>query len=259
MIRMPIESMRWRTLAATAALLGGVVAVTSGCGGSAEEAEAAFRQSGEALRAKDYPAAVEAASRAVEAAPDRVDAWINLGIAHSRQQNWTEAIDAYEHAVEVDPKQKKTLNNLANVYFRQGRYDDAAVWYGKALEVDPDYLLASFHYGWTLRQLNRLDEAEQVFEHCKEIPASNDRERMTHLDCHFYVGSIKFRKGEYRSAARIMSEILGARPGHSEARYFLGLSYRKMGRLDEAAEQLEIHRQMMQAMRAVPIPEPVDE
>ena len=229
------------------------------CRGSAEEAEAAFLESQEALSAKDYPAAAEAALRAVEAAPDHADAWIILGIANSRQQNWTEAIEAYEHAIEINPLQKKALNNLANVYFRQGRYADAAVWYGEALEVDPDYLLASFHYGWTLRQLNRLDEAEKVFQHCKEIPASSDRERMTHLDCHFYVGSIKFRKGEYRSAARIMEEVLSARPGHSEARYFLGLSYRKMGRFDEAAEQLEIHRQMLQAMRAVPIPEPVDE
>lgn len=256
---MPLESLRWRRLAVTVALLGGALAAVPGCGGSAEQAEAAYRESEEALRAKDYPGAAEAASRAVEAAAGRADAWINLGIANSRQQNWAEAIDAYNHAVEIDPLQKKALNNLANVYFRQGRYADAAVWYGKALEVDPDYLLASFHYGWTLRQLNRLDEAEQVFEHCKEIPASSERERMTHLDCHFYVGSIKFRNGEYRSAARIMQEILGARPGHSEARYFLGLSYRKMGRLDEAEEQLEIHRQMLQAMRAKPIPEPVDE
>ena len=256
---MPIESLRGRRPAVAAAMLIVSLGVVTGCGGSAEQAEAAFLESGEALRAQNFPAAVEAASRAVENDAKHVDAWINLGIANSRQQNWTEAIDAYEHATKLDPLQKKALNNLANVYFRQGRYEEAAVWYGKALEVDADYLLASFHYGWTLRQLNRLDEAEEVFEHCKEIPASSERERMTHLDCHFYVGSIKFRKGEYRSAARIMEEVLGARPGHSEARYFLGLSYRKMGRYEEATEQLEIHRQMLQAMRAKPIPEPVDE
>jgi superkiller protein 3 len=256
---MSFELSRWRGPAVTAGLLFGTLVSVSGCGGSTEQAETAFRESTEALRAKNYPAAAEAAARAVENDPGRIDAWINLGIANSRQENWSEAIDAYEHAVEIDPLQKKTLNNLANVYFRQGRYEEAAVWYGKALEVDPDYLLASFHYGWTLRQLNRLDEAEEVFEHCKEIPATTDRERMTHLDCHFYVGSVKFRKGQYRSAARIMEEVLSVRPGHSEARYFLGLAYRKMGRLEEAAEQLEIHRQVLQAMRAKPIPEPIDE
>jgi tetratricopeptide (TPR) repeat protein len=256
---MSIESLPGRWPAVVAAVLSGALAAVSGCAGSAEEAEAAFRDSGEALRAQNYPAAVEAASRAVENDSKHVDAWINLGIANSRQQNWTEAIDAYEHAVELDPLQKKALNNLANVYFRQGRYEEAAVWYGKALEVDADYLLASFHYGWTLRQLNRLDEAERVFEHCKEIAASSNRDRKMHLDCHFYIGSIKFRKGEYRSSARVMEEVVGALPGHSEARYLLGLSYRKMGRFEEAAEQLEVHRQMLQEMRAKPIPEPIDE
>ena len=256
---MSFESFRGRWPAVSATLLFGVLAAAGGCGRSAEQAEAAYGASGEALRAEDYPAAVEAASRAVEYDPEHVDAWINLGIANSRQENWTEAIEAYERAVQLDPLQKKALNNLANVYFRQGRYDEAAVWYGKALEVDPDYLLATFHYGWTLRQLNRLDEAEQVFEHCKQIPASNDRERRTYVDCHFYVGSIKFRKGEYRATARIMEEVIAARPMHPEARYFLGLSYRKMGRMEDATEQLEIHRQMLQAMRSKPIPEPVDE
>jgi tetratricopeptide (TPR) repeat protein len=257
---MSVQSWCGPTLAVSGAWLLVAVAAASGCSGaSPEQVQAAYDESVEALRAQDYRAAAEAAARAVELDPKRIDAWMNLGIANSRQENWTEAIEAYEHAIDLDPRQKKTLNNLANVYFRQGRYEDAAVWYGKALEIDPDYLLASFHYGWTLRQLNRLDEAERVFEHCIEIPASNDRERMTHLDCYFYTGSIKFRKGEYRSAARIMEEVLSIRPGHSEARYLLGVCYRKMGRLDDAAEQLEIHRQMLQAMRATPIPEPVDE
>lgn len=63
---MSFESLRWPGLAVTAGLLFGTLAVVSGCGGSAEQADGAFRESGEALRAQDCPAGVEAASRAVQ-------------------------------------------------------------------------------------------------------------------------------------------------------------------------------------------------
>jgi tetratricopeptide (TPR) repeat protein len=236
-----------------------VVVVFAGCEGTNESAEEAFRQSAEALRARDYPAVVEAATRATQIDRDHTGALLNLGMAQSAQKNWTEAIAAYERVIELDPTHKRALNNLANVYFRQGRYAEAGEWYRKALEIDPDYLLAAFHYGWVLRQLNELEESERVFTHCKELSADNDRERRTHLDCHFYLGTIRFRQGDYRTAARVMEEVLTVYPGHPEARHFLGLSYRKMGRMEDAAKQLEIHREILRAMRSKPIPEPVDQ
>jgi hypothetical protein len=55
-----------------------------------------------------------------------------------------------------------------------------------------------------------------------------------------------------------MEEIVSARPGHVEARHFLGLAYRHLGRMDDAAQQLEIHRQLLRAGRTEPIPEPED-
>ena len=42
-----------------------------------------------------------------------------------------------------------------------GRYEAAEEWYARALEVDPDYLLATFHHGWVLRQLNRLPRMQR--------------------------------------------------------------------------------------------------
>lgn len=256
---MSAESIRGPSPALAFAAALAVVAAFAGCGGADESAEEAFRQSADALRERDYPAVVEAATRAARINPDHTGAWMNLGMAQSAQKNWTEAIAAYERVTELDPSNEKALNNLANVYFRQGRYAEAGQWYRKALEIDPDYLLATFHYGWVLRQLNELEEAERAFTHCKEIPAANERERRTHLDCHFYLGTIRFRQGDYRTAAQVMEAVLSVYPTHPEARHFLGLSYRKMGRMEDAARQLEIHREILRAMRSKPIPEPVDQ
>ena len=112
---MSFESFRGRWPAVSATLLFGVLSAAGGCGRSAEQAEAAYGASGEALRAEDYPAAVAAAARAVEYDPQHVDAWINLGIANSRQENWTEAIEAYERKVELDPYATLVKRTLASL------------------------------------------------------------------------------------------------------------------------------------------------
>jgi tetratricopeptide (TPR) repeat protein len=221
-----------------------------------EAAEEAYRASVEAMRARDYATAVEQARNAVEADPRLVDGWVQLGVGHSRLEEWDAAIAAYGRALELDPEERRAANNLANVYFRMGRYEQAAEWYARALEIDPDYMLANFHYGWVLRQLNRLDEAERAFAHCARLEPKNERERGTLVDCHYYLGTIHFRRGDYELAARMMEEVLAVRPGQADARHFLGLAYRHLGRMEEAAEQLEIHRRMLQAVRTEPIPEP---
>jgi len=240
-----------------ALVLFAAIAGSARCGGSRDaEVEAAYRECADALRRHDYPAAVEAGRRAVKLDETHADAWFDLGVAEARLENWTESIEAYSKAIELDPDNAKALNNLANVYFRQGRDDVAEQWYARALDVDPDYLLATFHHGWVLRQLNRLGESENAFRHCLELPAPGEREQRTHLDCLFYLGSIRFRQGDYAEAARIMEQVLRAWPAHAEARHFLGLSYRQLGRYDDAVRELELHRQMVQARRSIPIPEP---
>jgi len=233
-----------------------LIAIGAGCSAPDAEAERHFAASSEALRKRDYAAAVEAATKAVALDERHAGAWFNLGAAEARRENWAESIAAYSRAIEIDPQNEKALNNLANVYFRQGRYEQAEQWYARALSIAPDYLLALFHHGWVLRQLNRLDEADRAFRHCLELPAPGPREQRTHLDCLFYLGTIRFREGDYAESARIMEQVCAAWPMHVEARHFLGLSYRYLGRTDDALRELELHRQMLKAQRTVPIPEP---
>jgi len=43
--------------------------------------------------------------------------------------------------------------------------------------------------------------------------------------------------------------MVEANRSHIEARYYLGMAYRRLGRIDEAREQLELHRRMTRAVR----------
>jgi tetratricopeptide (TPR) repeat protein len=218
-----------------------------------ESAEAAYQEGSRALGSRDYEGAVRALSRAVELAPDSVQAWFKLGLARSAAGDRAGAIDAYRRTTELDPGHVMAFNNMGNVYFRQGRYDEARGWYRRALDLDPDYLLANYHYGWILRQFNETQEAERVFSHCLELQADDDRQRRTQLDCLFYLGTLRFRAGDDAKTVSVMEQVVAVYPAHPEARYYLGMAYRNLGRLDEAQQQLEIHEKMLASRRREPI------
>ncbi len=225
---------------------------------SAREADAQslYAAGKQAMRSKDYVGAAEALSRSATLRPSHSDTWFQLGVTLSRLQQWDGSLDAYQRVLKLDPRNAKAHNNLANVHFRRGEIEEAAAAYEKALTIDPDYVLAAFHLGWMLRQLSRPEEAEEAFGRCREIPASNPREQRAHLDCLFYIGTLRQRGGDYAAAAKIMEQVVRTNPGHSEARYYLGTAYRRLGRLDEARKQLGIHKEMLRRRAAdIPIPE----
>jgi tetratricopeptide (TPR) repeat protein len=201
------------------------------------------------MRARDYSGAAEAFEQAARLRPDETDAWFRLGLARSSNQEPDAAIEAYTKAAELDPTHAKARNNIGNVHFRRGEYEAALAGYEKALAIDPDYLLALYHQGWVLRHFNRNEEAEAAFTHCLRLEPTSNREAMTRLDCLFFFGTLRFRAEQHAETAQTMEQVLAINPGHTEAHYYLAMSYRRLGRVDEAREHLEIHRRMLRAAR----------
>jgi tetratricopeptide (TPR) repeat protein len=208
-----------------------------------------FEQGRASMRARDFAGAAEAFQQAVDLRPGEVDAWFRLGLARSANDEPDAAIAAYRKATEMDPGHTKAHNNLGNVLFRRGDYEEALTWYERALAIEPDYMLARYHQGWVLRHYNRNEEAEAAFAHCLQLTPQSSREQSTRFDCLFFSGTLRFRAGDYEATARTMEQMLAANGGHVEARYYLGMAYRRLGRIDAAREQLEIHRRMTRAAR----------
>jgi tetratricopeptide (TPR) repeat protein len=238
--------MQARTLLLVLALL-----PTASSHASEETGASAALRGEEALKAGDSAAAIAAFTRATTLEPRTAQHWARLGVARAQDKDWDGAIAAYERALSIEP-QAKTYNNLANVYFRRGTYDQAAEIYDQALALDPGYLLARFHHGWCLRQLQRGPEAEQAFRLCLQQQPHNDRERAIQADCLFGLGSMRHRAGDYESSARAMEQVLAVHPAHPEARYYLGIAYRQLGRPEDARRQLEIHAQTMKSHHQAP-------
>jgi tetratricopeptide (TPR) repeat protein len=216
---------------------------------SSPSAQAVYETGAAALRAGRHAEAAAALEQAVRLDPRRGDAWAKLGAARSSLMDYSGAITAYGKAAELDPGNAKAWHNVGNAHFRRGDYGEAARLYGKAVELDPHYVLGRFHHGWTLRELNRVEEAERAFRACLEIPPRDDRERKTRVDCLFGLGSLRHRAGDYAASAAAMEQVLTAHPGHPEARHYLAMAYRHLGRLEEAEREMTRYQKMMAARR----------
>jgi tetratricopeptide (TPR) repeat protein len=236
-------------LAVRAPLLLAALLVAGRAYASPAEADRAYEAGRAAAKAGRLEEALGHLERSAELAPERADTWFHIGAIHSRLKQWDEAIAGYERGLALDAGSARAWHNLGNVHFRVGAFEAAERDYGRAVALEPAYQLALFHHGWTLRQLGRQEEAERAFRACLEVPAQNERDRKTATDCLFGLGSMRHRLGDYATSAELMERVLVVFPHHPEARYYLAMAYRQLGRIEDAERELERHRELLQVMR----------
>lgn len=85
-----------------------------------------------------YDLAEQYCKEAIQAAPDRPEAFSNLGVIYDAQNRLYEAIKAYKDSLELDTKQPNLLLNLGSTYLRQNRVKQAIRAFDLAARADPD-------------------------------------------------------------------------------------------------------------------------
>jgi Tfp pilus assembly protein PilF len=116
-----------------------------------------------AMNAEHYGQAEELLKRAVEVAPDFLDAWIDLSRAHLERFDFQAALASIEHALRLNPRSASVLVNLANVQARSGRHDAAITTYRRAIEQNPNMLASHVGLGNTLKTVGQQAEAIDAY------------------------------------------------------------------------------------------------
>ena len=116
-----------------------------------------------AMNAEHYGQAEELLKRAVEVAPDFLDAWIDLSRAQLERLDLQAALASIEHALRLNPRSAGVLVNLANVQARSGRHDEAIETYRRAIELNPNMLAGHVGLGNTLKTVGRQAEAIEAY------------------------------------------------------------------------------------------------
>lgn len=100
---------------------------------------------------------------ALEADPQYVDAWSNLGIAYYQERDLERAEMCARKAIELSPGFVNAWANLGMTLRARNAFEEALVAWGRALELQPGMRNIAISYGHILYKLNRLPEALEFY------------------------------------------------------------------------------------------------
>lgn len=189
------------------------------------------------LALDSYPAAardaITRAHRQAAAHPADAQRAGALGRVLQAWEQWDAAHQAYRRAQGLAPDAFEWHYLDAIVLQRQARPADAAAHLEAALKARPNYLPAQIKLAESLLDAGKLDESQRLFSALTNPDAAPA--------VAFGLGRIAAAQGRHEAAVEQFQRATALFPEFGSAHYALALSYRALGRRDEAQAALEKH------------------
>jgi tetratricopeptide (TPR) repeat protein len=145
-----------------------------------KELNDAYNAGMDAMTQKNYPAAVEALTKASIAGPEQVAVWSQLGEAHVQLAKTKtgpdfdaeigKAVEAYQKAIELKPDDAGAHNNYALALGQAKKFDQMQAELKKAAELDPQNG-GKYYYnlGANLVNTGQMAPAQEAFKKAIEL------------------------------------------------------------------------------------------
>ncbi len=190
-----------------------------------------------------FPAALVMAERAVEVAPKSSQAYAFKGLVESKMAKHTEAESSYARAVELDPSAPEALMGLALAQWDIGRVGEAEATFKEGMKRFPGNANFCQEYGIMLLDTGATKDA------VRKSQAVALLQRAIHLDGslaepHYRLGNLALTDGRTQEALDQLKGAARLNPRSSKIRYALSRVYRRLGRSEEAASELQAYEKL---------------
>ncbi len=196
---------------------------------------------------------------------DNVQLHFTLGVLLASAKQYDVARRELEKANALQPETFEILFNLGQTYLRSGDYANAEVFLNRALKLKPDssaalYLLGQVYSEQTravdaldllarahklapedtdiIFLLSRVSMSQNYFEDAIPLLESGLRIAPKRADLHAALGESYFMSGKVEKAIDEFKLLIDLDPS-ARSYAFLGLSYRHLGRFDEARKYFQ--------------------
>ncbi|HTR25387.1 MAG TPA: tetratricopeptide repeat protein [Terriglobales bacterium] len=205
-------------------------------------------------------------SEAARFEPDDPDVQFALGTTELQTSLLDDAIAAFQRVLKIRENDALALYNLGRAYLAEWRFEEARQQFARYIALRPDDAAGHCALGMTLAALERLPEARDQFErsivldskqtesyfrlglielNLKDLDnaAQNFRQVLMydpkHTGALSGLGRIAYEQKHYPDALNLLQRALANDNSLREAHYYLGLTFARIGRKEEAEDQLQ--------------------
>ena len=170
-----------------------------------------FRKAQDRLRGRRVEEAIRHLERAVELAPQFIEAMNNLGTIYFRKNDYATAERCFRQALEIEPEAFEPLVNLGGVLLATGSASEAMGFNRRAQAIRPHDPLANAQLGLSYFRLGDFDLALEYLQRTKELdPAHFTNPQIT-------LARIYLRRSQREAALRELEEFIEQHPDSPEA------------------------------------------
>jgi len=183
--------------------------------------------------------AQESASLAVKQNPKQSLNYINLGDIYSSlvplqvENSYDSAVLAYTKAFELSPNNPSILLSRASLEFINKNNTEARNYIKQALALKTNYTDAIFLLAQIETSEGNLSEAIKQAEYAGQVSPTDPT-------VFFRLGLLRYNNSDYSGAVSAFEQAVILNNNYLNARYFLALSYQKIGRGNDALTQFKI-------------------
>jgi len=179
---------------------------------------------------------VQQAYGAARGRPHDAAASGRLGMLLDLYNRPEEASVCYERAHQLDARSFQWLYYLGSLLAKQGKHSEAARTLRAALRLNPDYLAARLKLAESLFNARELETSHGVYtEIVQESPDA--------AEAYFGLGRIAVARGDPTAARESFRKACDLFPAYGAAHYALAQVDRKLGKSEEAQQELALHAQ----------------
>jgi cytochrome c-type biogenesis protein CcmH/NrfG len=186
-----------------------------------------------------FSAAEAAARNAVNYDRTNPENWVMLASVYQRvvplqvEGAKSNAIAAYEEGRKLSPQNPGFDLLRARLEIAANNLPEAKTHIEAALAKKPNFITALLLLSQIEENQNNLSTAEDALRKAIQYAPMNS-------DALLAFGLYKYRRAEYQAAVPLLERTLVVNRSSATAAYFLGLSYEKVGRIEEAKKIFDI-------------------
>jgi len=195
------------------------------------------------MRADLLAPALEAATKAIEVAPGSYNAYRVRGQIQMRQHDLNAAVESYGRAAELNNSSPEALLDLAGAQAAAGQFRKASALLQASIKKYPR--VAQFYYQYAVILIYHSD-LEQRQSQSQAMVLLEKTLALDHsiAGAYYELGNIYLQQNQAAKAVAELQEAEKLDPSDENTHYSLWIGLRKLGRQQEAEEELQSFRRL---------------